>query len=77
MEPKIEIESTTNGRFAVDFTLGDIQISGSLIPFETGRTTDYEFETDGWYVNDESEEYYDEHYEKIEAQIMEEFYKHH
>lgn len=51
-----------------------LQFSGSLIPFHTGRDYDYQFEP-SWFQDDESENYYNENWEKIEDQIMDKFYE--
>lgn len=66
----------TKTSYSVDYQLtldGDlIQISGSLAENSGGN---YEFEDDGWWADEESEAYYDEYYEKIQDQIVDEFHK--
>lgn len=49
-----------------------IHIEGDLVPFNTGRMIDYKFEP-GFFVDKESEEYYDENWEEIEEEIMKKF----
>lgn len=64
-------------RYSVDYsyTEGDsmIQFSGSLNPYHTGRAYEYEFEPT-WFQDDESEQYYSEHWEDIEDEILGKFY---
>jgi hypothetical protein len=50
-----------------------IEISGTLMPYNTGRCEEYEFETD--FMEEEYEAIYDENWETIEQDIQDEFYK--
>lgn len=50
-----------------------IELTGTLIPYHTGRDYDYEFEV-GWLADEEEENYYEENSEKIEEEILNKFY---
>jgi hypothetical protein len=52
----------------------EIEIEGTLRPYHTGRDYEYEFEP-GWFAEDADSNYYDEHWEEIENQILEKFYQ--
>jgi len=60
--------------YLVNYKFGFIEIDGYLKPYNTGRGVNYEFHPD---INDddEAQEYYDEYYEDIEQEILDEFYK--
>lgn len=62
--------------YSVDYQLtidGElIQISGTLAENRGGN---YEFEDDGWWTDEESEAYWDENYEEVNDQIVDEFHK--
>lgn len=49
-------------------------IYGSLIPYNTGRMTDYKFEPDD-FEDQESEDYYDNNHEEIEEEIIDKYYE--
>jgi hypothetical protein len=75
-KPVINITSTNNGRYDVEYSInfGDtlIELDGELVPFYDGRHTDYEFEI-GWFQDKESEEFYDFNWEMVQDQIKSEF----
>jgi hypothetical protein len=50
----------------------EIEIEGVLKPYHTGRAEEYEFEP-GWFAEDADSDYYDEHSEEIEEQILAQF----
>lgn len=50
------------------------EIEGTLSPYDSGRAIDYEFDSD-YFTDKETEEYYDDNWEEVRDQIMEEFYK--
>ena len=50
------------------------EITGTLEPYRTGRSTDYKFETD-WFTDAETEAYWDENWEDIQDRILDEFNK--
>ena len=51
----------------------EIEFSGTLKPYHTGRDEEYEFEP-GYFTNEASEKYYDDNWDKIEEQILDAFY---
>lgn len=72
----VEFVKGSKGRY--DFTLekemenGDLfEMDGELIPYHSGRDTDYEVEPGE--VSDE--EYYSEHWEDIEESVLNKFYE--
>jgi hypothetical protein len=79
-EKKIEItfNALDKGHFYVNYLVnykfGFIEIDGYLKPYNTGRGAVYEFHPE---INDddEAQEYYDEYYEDIEQEILDEFHK--
>ena len=81
MDKNVEIvfNDFDNGRFYVNylvkFKFGFIEIEGYLKPYNTGRGVNYEFQPDIVGDDDEAQEYYDEHSEDIEQEILDEFYK--
>ena len=81
MDKNVEIvfNDFDNGRFYVNylvkFKFGFIEIEGYLKPYNTGRGVNYEFQPDIVGDDDEAQEYYDEHSEEIEQEIIDEFYK--
>lgn len=79
-EPIIEIEETTDERspkknktYSVSYQLdtedGFVDISGSLIIKNTGRNDEYFFEPD-YFIDEYSEDYYDNNWEEIEEEII-------
>lgn len=85
--PKIEItENSSDERsnrkdkktYHVNYAFmlaGDIkEIEGTLLPYDSGRGIDYEFDSD-YFTDKETEEYYDENWEDIKDEIMNKFYK--
>lgn len=81
MDKNVEIvfNDFDNGRFYVNylvkFKFGFIEIDGYLHPYDTGRGVNYEFRPGIDSDDDEAQEYYDENYEDIEQEILDEFYK--
>lgn len=49
----------------------EIELSGVLIPYNTGRTTDYRFEPN-WFKDEVSENIFAENWEEIEEEIKNE-----
>lgn len=56
----------------VELTNGDIHLSGTLSKKNDGTGFNLEFEID-WFLNDESEKYWDDNWESIESVIIEKF----
>lgn len=50
------------------------EIEGTLEPYNSGRSVEYKFEPDD-FEDDETEEYYDDNWEDIEEEILDEFNK--
>jgi hypothetical protein len=46
-----------------------IEIEGTLVPYNSGRTVNFKFEPDS-FSDDNSEKYYDENWEEIEEEIL-------
>jgi hypothetical protein len=61
-----------NYQITVDGTL--FEIEGELVPYNSGRAEEYKFEP-SQFDDKETEEYYDEHWEEIEEQILKKFKK--
>lgn len=53
----------------------EIEIEGTLKPYHSGRAEEYEFEA-GWFAEDSDSDYYDQHSEEIEQQILAKFSEH-
>ena len=53
----------------VDYVLGDVQISGRITTFHTGRCQEFSFEP-SWFIDSNSEEYWNNHWEDIEQEIL-------
>jgi hypothetical protein len=75
---EIDIEKADYGdKYNVEYSLEinntPINISGQLVPYHSGRSTDYTFEP-SYFVDDESQNYFDENWEEIEDQILDQFY---
>lgn len=75
-ELEIEFEKE-NGRIMVEYSLkmgeDEIEISGRLIPYNTGRSEEMEFEP-SYFTDEKSERYYDNNWERIEEQILNAYY---
>lgn len=50
----------------------EIEIEGVLKPYHTGRSEEFEFEP-SWFAEDADSDYYDEHSEEIEKEILAKF----
>ena len=75
-ELEIEIEKRDDSihvEYSLSINNRDIEISGQLRPYHTGRAIEYEFEP-SWFSSKQSELYYDENWEKVESQILDIFY---
>jgi hypothetical protein len=72
---KPEISIHEEGKtIKVYYVKGDIGFDGRLLKYHSGRAEEYEFEPT--YFNDkESEEYFDNNWEKVEEEILNEFYE--
>ena len=57
------------GAYGEDF----IELTGTLKPYHSGRDYDYQFEV-SYFSDDAEENYYDENSDKIEGDILQEFY---
>lgn len=69
-EATIEVEDNGDGSYSVICSIGeDIEITGTLEPYDTGRGDDYSFNPDP-FISPEAEDYYDENWETIEAQAI-------
>jgi len=81
VEYEIDIEKQF-GKYDVTYTFiaddtfttnsGIKEITGTLEPYRTGRSTDYKFETD-WFTDVETEAYWDENWEDIQDRILDKF----
>lgn len=73
----IKVQTLTDGVTEVNYQSMDngviIEIEGTLARINTGRLTDYTFEP-SFFLNDQSESFYDENWERIEDAILSEFY---
>ena len=49
-----------------------IEFDGTLKPYDSGRSVDYNFEVD-FFTDDNSENYYDENWEDVEEEILKKF----
>lgn len=69
---------TINSNLHVTYstTIGDVEIEfeGTLIPYNTGRAINYKFDPD-WFADEESGVWFDEHWEEIEEEILNSYYK--
>lgn len=67
----------SKNKFHVNYqtTINDnlIEIEGTLIPYHTGRSMEYEFQP-GYFMDEDTEQYYDENWEDIEEEILSKFY---
>lgn len=74
---EITIEKSDRGRYDVEYVKTkdgfSIDLTGTLIPYNTGRSKEYKFEPN-WFSDDISESYYDIHWEGIEDEILDKFY---
>lgn len=72
LEISIEAEKDSKGietgSYDVEYKRGDIEISGQLVAYDTGRTENLSFEP-SHFVDKASEEYYDANWEDIEEDI--------
>jgi len=64
----------THKRYNVIYLIDEhgIEITGTLIPYGTGRTIDYEFEPDK-FLDSESRKYWDNNWEDVEEEILNSF----
>jgi hypothetical protein len=64
-------DKNTSIKYDVNYQIPsqEIEIDGVLKPYHTGRGEEYEFEP-GQFMNGFEEDYYDEHSEEIEKQIL-------
>jgi len=69
---KIEIEQEGDG-YEVNYQFDDYEITGVLQKYYTGRGNEYEFQP-SWFADKRTEEYYDEHWEDVEDEILSVFY---
>lgn len=74
----IEASDIRTNSFEVNYSVTTdeelIDLSGSLLPYHTGRDFEYEFEPN-WFASAASEAYWDENWETITEEIMEQFSK--
>jgi hypothetical protein len=68
---KTKIKYHVNYQITVDDNL--MEIEGDLKPYNTGRSDEFDFEPT-YFMDDETEEYYDKNNEDIKKQIMNHFY---
>lgn len=69
----IDINEYDRSRIKVYYVKGDIGFDGTLIKYHSGRAEEYEFEP-SYFDDKESEDYYDNNWEKVEEEILNEFY---
>lgn len=63
-----------NVNYQIDIEGHTIEITGTLNPYNTGRSTEYEFEPDA-FIDDVADEYYSNNWEDIEKNILNTLYK--
>jgi len=74
VEIEISKEDEDDDDYMVSYEKDGMEIFGTLIPYYTGRTTKYEFSPDS--IDDKAtEDYYADHWEEIEDEILKVFYK--
>ena len=74
-----KVEITKDGRsYDVTYSFmlnNDLkEITGKLTSYDSGRATEYEFESD-WFTDKKTEVYYDENWEEIQDEILDKFYE--
>lgn len=74
--PTIDIRKE-DGSILVEFTLvredeTEVYIEGTLVPYKSGRSTEYKLEID--WIDPMSEVYFDEHWEEVEEAIINKFH---
>jgi hypothetical protein len=76
-ELEIEFEKEGN-QIMVEYSIkmdgNEYEISGKLVPYNTGRSEEYKFEAD-YFEDKESERYYNDNWEKVEEQIINAYHK--
>jgi len=79
MHPTIEFTQSDLGRIEVVFTLvrehdSEVYLDGTLVPYHSGRAVEHSFEI-GWVDPHSADgEYWDDHWEQIEEDILKAFY---
>lgn len=76
-ELEIEFEkegNQTKVEYSIKINGNEYEISGKIVPYNTGRSEEYEFEPD-YFEDKESERYYNDNWEKIEEQIINAYHK--
>ncbi len=79
LDDNVEIEITkedngVNTYYSVSYQKDDMEITGELLPYKTGRTTEYEF-SPSYFSDKEIEDYYADNWEDVEEQILKVFNK--
>jgi hypothetical protein len=69
----IEITKDDMDEYSVNYQIDNIEIEGKLISYNSGRAKEYKFEPS--FIDDETEEYYDENWEDIEEEILAYFWE--
>jgi hypothetical protein len=67
---EIEISGNEEDGYEVYYKKGDFELTGEIVPYHSGRDIDYSFEPSSY----EDEEYYSDHWEDIEEEILNKFY---
>ncbi len=67
---EIEISGNEEDGYEVYYKKGDFELTGEIVSYHSGRDIDYSFEPSSY--NDE--EYYSDHWEDIEEDILNKFY---
>lgn len=74
---EIEISKNYKDQYEITYVYQDdenfYQFSGYLLPVHTGRNVEYSFEP-SWFMDEESEEFYEKNWEMIEEQIINKFH---
>jgi hypothetical protein len=74
---KIEITKNNKDEYEVLYVYEDdmnfYEFTGNLLPYYTGRATEYSFEPNR-FMDEESEKFYDDNWEMIEEQILNKLY---
>ena len=67
---EIEISGNEEDGYEVYYKKGDFELTGEIVAYHSGRDIDYSFEPSSY----DDEEYYSDHWEDIEEEILNKFY---
>ena len=66
------METISFDDLSVIYTNGEIEISGSIVSYHSGRSLEYQFEP-SWFSDGDSEEFWDQNWEDIEEKIVNQY----